>query len=66
MGTIDLSAATLYDPVNHLTPQQRFDLACVIARALHDVRVRVAVSDDGADTVILDGRLLSRSGAEVY
>lgn len=66
MGTIDLSAGTLYDPVVQLTPQQRFDLACLIARALHDVRVRVPVSEDGTDTVVLDGRLLSRRGAEIY
>jgi|APMed6443717190_1056831.scaffolds.fasta_scaffold29402_3 hypothetical protein len=66
MGTIRLNDEQMYPPLQHLSLQERFDLACCIARALPDVKVCTVVGDTPEESVTLDGRLLRRKGAQVF
>lgn len=66
MGTIRLTDATLYPPLQKLSLQERFDFACLIAQALPDVKVCTPVGEEPEETVILDGRILHRKGAKVF
>lgn len=66
MGTIRLNDEHMYPPLQHLSLQERFDLACCIARALPDVKVCTVVGDTPEESVTLDGRLLRLKGARVF
>lgn len=66
MGTIHLEHPELYPPLADQSLQERFDFACRIARALPDIKVCTVVGDHPEETVVLDGRLLRRKGAQVF
>lgn len=63
---IDLSQEQVYPPLRQLAAAERFDLACLIAQALLDVRVRTPVGDRPGETVVLDGRMLYHNAARVF
>ncbi|MBI2240032.1 MAG: hypothetical protein HYU59_04415 [Magnetospirillum gryphiswaldense] len=66
MGTIRLNNDELYPPLQKLSPQERFDFACLLAQSLPDVKVCTIVGDTPEETVILDGHILHRKGAAVF
>lgn len=66
MGTIRLNDEQMYPPLQQLSLQERFDLACCIARALPDVKVCTMVGDSPEESVVLDGKILRRKGAQVF
>jgi len=66
MFTIDLgSIPGHYDP-SHEISAELFAIGLNLARAMPDVRVRVAVGPDSGDRAVLDGRVLSQEGVALF
>ncbi|MBC7952052.1 MAG: hypothetical protein H7Z12_09590 [Rhodospirillaceae bacterium] len=66
MITVDLMSDGHYPPLDSRSPQELFELAVRIAQSLDNVCVRVPVSDEPRDTVILSSKLLRKQGVMLF
>ncbi|MBC7907399.1 MAG: hypothetical protein H7Y60_11735 [Rhodospirillaceae bacterium] len=66
MITVDLMSDGHYPPLDSRSPQELFELAVRIAQSLDNVCVRVPVSDQMHETVILSSKLMRKRGAMMF
>lgn len=66
MITVDLMSDGHYPPLDTRSPQELFDLAVKIAQSLDNVCVRVPVSDEPKDTVVISSKLMRKHGVMLF